>query len=135
MGAVSAFLKYAAIRMALFIVPFGLLVAVGWNPLLSGGIALVFAFCAAYIFFGKQKRELDEAMQRAAEKRKRRENETGAVRGEDEASEDALTAESHPEEADEAASEDAADVAGEHDSTVENDGADDGESADDQDRA
>ena len=104
MEAVSAFLKYAAIRMALFIVPFGLLVAVGWHPLLSGGIAIVFAFCAAYIFFGKQKRELDEAMQRAAEKRKSRENETGAVRGDDEAAEDVATADTETESATDAES-------------------------------
>ena len=85
---VSAFLKYTAIRLGLFIVPFGLLVAVGWHPLLSGGLSLIFAFCAAYIFFGKQRRELDEALQRAAERRHARAEETGAVRGDDEAAED-----------------------------------------------
>lgn len=92
MDAVSAFLKYSAIRLALFFVPFLLLVAVGWHPLLSGGLSLVFAFCAAYIFFGKQRRELDEALQQAAQKRRERANETGAVRGDDEAAEDAVTA-------------------------------------------
>lgn len=92
MDAVSAFLKYSAIRLALFFVPFLLLVAVGWHPLLSGGLSLVFAFCAAYIFFGKQRRELDEALQQAAQKRRERASETGAVRGDDEAAEDAVTA-------------------------------------------
>ena len=51
---VSAFLKYAAIRLGLFIVPFGLLVAVGWHPLLSGGLSIIFAFCAAYIFLDRK---------------------------------------------------------------------------------
>lgn len=66
----TAFLKYAVIRLTLFIIPFGVMVLVGWNPLIAGGLSLLFASLASYIFLRRQRDDLAAVLAERAERRK-----------------------------------------------------------------
>ncbi|WP_293696748.1 DUF4229 domain-containing protein [uncultured Agrococcus sp.] len=94
----TVFLKYAAIRLSLFAIPFLVMVFVGWHPLLAGGLSLIFAALASYIFLRKQKAEVSEALTERAERRKREKDAAAAAKERDENVEDAILDEQAPEQ-------------------------------------
>ena len=87
---VTVLLKYAAIRLSLFAVPFFIMVLVGWHPLLAGGLSLIFAALASYIFLRRQKEEVSAALADRAERRKREKAAAAEAKERDENVEDAI---------------------------------------------
>ncbi|HIY64817.1 MAG TPA: DUF4229 domain-containing protein [Candidatus Agrococcus pullicola] len=86
----TVLLKYAAIRLSLFAVPFFIMVLVGWHPLLAGGLSLIFAALASYIFLRRQKEEVSAALADRAERRKREKAAAAEAKERDENVEDSI---------------------------------------------
>ena len=61
----KALVQYTVWRLALFFIPFLIMVAAQVPVWLAGLIALVFAFCASYLFLRDQRRAFSEELAKA----------------------------------------------------------------------
>ncbi|MEE1621311.1 DUF4229 domain-containing protein [Zafaria sp. Z1313] len=83
------FLKYTALRLALFFTVFiGLAWGLRWNLYAAGAVALVFAFCVSYLFFNRLRIAATEELRDGLAGRRSRHK--GSVELDDEAAEDGI---------------------------------------------